>query len=179
MSDPVPVFRTPREAFAAAVADVTRVYLCVTNAYIDARTSVARENGLFALALNRSDLVRLRAPVPLALTMRQYLRAVRIEHGWYIRLAAYWYALRDERHEILAYHWHPEQTPNVPFPHLHLEAGAGIQRDELTRAHLPTGFVPLAAVLRLTITDFGAEPLRDDWQETLVHTEATTREQSV
>lgn len=72
----------------------------------------------------------------------------------------------------MAYHWHPEQTPHVAFPHLHLEAGAGVRREELTRAHLPTGWVSLEAVLRLTITDFGTAPLRDDWQETLAHTEA-------
>ncbi len=106
--------------------------------------------------------------------MRQMYRTHRDEDGWRAILVGYWYALHDERHEIFAYHWHPEQTPNVVFPHLHLEAGSGVTRAELTRAHLPTGFVPLAAVLRLILADFGAEPQRDDWQATLAHAEPTT-----
>jgi len=59
----------------------------------------------------------------------------------------------------------------VTFPHLHLEAGAGVQRAELTQAHLPTGSVTLAAFLRMAIRDFGVEPRRDDWQNVLEHNE--------
>ena len=47
-----------------------------------------------------------------------------------------------------------------------------MQRDELTRAHLPTGGVTLAAFLRMAIRDFGVEPRRDDWQNVLEHNEA-------
>jgi len=47
-----------------------------------------------------------------------------------------------------------------------------VQRDELTRAHLPTGGVTLAAFLRMAIRDFGVEPRRDDWQNVLEHNEA-------
>lgn len=173
-------FRSPEAALDAYRSTVVTALGCVARPFVQIEPRGNPLTTMLSLVANRGTLIRLRAPTPLSLTVIEGVRLVSVEGRWRTTLAAYRYTLRDERHEIVAYHWHPEQTANVPFPHLHLEAGAGIARDELTRAHLPTGFVPLAAVLRLAITDFGVEPLRDDWQEVLVHTEAaTTREQLV
>ena len=52
-------------------------------------------------------------------------------------------------------------------PHMHLGPAAEIGFTDLGRAHLPTGRIGLADVLRLAIRDLGAEPRRDDWREVL------------
>ena len=86
--------------------------------------------------------------------------------------AAYYYTLGVESGpENLGYHWHP--FSGVRFPHLHLSAGSGVDRDELHKAHLPTGRIALEQVVRLAIAEFAVEPLRPDWDEVL--TEAQQR----
>jgi hypothetical protein len=91
-----------------------------------------------------------------------------VRNRYEIATTGYSYAIRDEfDKEIVAWHWHREQTPEVEFPHLHIGAGALVQRDELHRAHLPTGIVTLAEVVHSAITDFHVEPRRADWQAIL------------
>ncbi|MGI8553416.1 MAG: hypothetical protein ACR2PL_21930 [Dehalococcoidia bacterium] len=58
--------------------------------------------------------------------------------------------------------------------HIHLGAGAGSLRPELTAAHLPTGWVALQDVLRLAIEAFGVRPLRPDWDAVLTRTLVAT-----
>ena len=163
-------FRTSREAISALSDPFGTVLRCVTPAYVDVRSPAKQPTG--SLALNLGVPVRLHAQLPIFLSARMFYRLEQHERLWQAGTSAYWYSLHDERHEIFAYHWHPEQTPNVTFPHLHLEAGAGVQRAELTRAHLPTGGVTLAAFLRMAIRDFGVEPRRNDWQNVLEYNEA-------
>lgn len=158
-------FRTSREAISALSEPFGTVLRCVTSAYVDVRSPAKQPTG--SLALNLGIPVRLRAQLPIFLSARMFYRLEQHERLWQAGTSAYWYSLHDERHEILAYHWHPEQTPNTTFPHLHLEAGSGVQRDELTRAHLPTGGVTLAAFLHMVIRDFGVEPRRNDWHAVL------------
>lgn len=164
-------FRTPRGATADIRRAVGRAIACVAEAYLGVLPGI-RPNSV-ALSLNRGASVPLRADTPLRLFVEVRYTAVQVDRRWAPRITAYYYALEDERYEILAYHWHPEQTPNVTFPHLHLEAGSGVRRQELTRAHLPTGHVPLPAFLRMAITDFGVEPRREDWQDVLARTATT------
>ncbi len=42
-----------------------------------------------------------------------------------------------------------------------------LRREELQTAHLPTGYVSLADIIRLLIRDFGATPRRRDWESVL------------
>jgi hypothetical protein len=37
----------------------------------------------------------------------------------------------------------------------------------LGKTHLPTGYITLAELLRVAITDLGVEPLHDDWADVL------------
>jgi hypothetical protein len=69
--------------------------------------------------------------------------------------------------EIVAYHWHPGRRSPIDFPHLHLGAGSGVDREELHKAHLPTGRVELEDVLLMAIQEFGVRPRREDWEEIL------------
>ena len=70
----------------------------------------------------------------------------------------------DER-ELLTYHWHPFGPSWAGFPHLYL--GDPIAAADFAKAHLPTGFIPLAAIVRLLIVDLGVAPIRPDWQAVL------------
>lgn len=45
----------------------------------------------------------------------------------------------------------------------------------LDRAHLPTGRIAVEEFLRIAITEFGAHPRRDGWEEILERTQAATR----
>src|SRR5207244_1642370 len=102
-------------------------------------------------------------------------------HGrWKVQTAAYYYGFDDVHgREVIAYHWHPEEVPAVPFPHVHLGHGAvhaeslrvglplshNALRPDLWDAHLPTGRIALEQVLRIAIDHFMVAPLRSDWRE--------------
>jgi len=90
---------------------------------------------------------------------------------------------RDGR-ELIAYHWDTVGASSVTTPHMHVGstlAHPGVSKPlrELVRrfgkAHLPTGYVTLAELLRVAITDLGVEPLRDDWQTVLGDAERVMR----
>lgn len=79
--------------------------------------------------------------------------------------AGYRYAIDDaDGREILAWHLHPRSFPGS---HLHLGSVAGTMRNELTRAHIPTGVVAYAEFIRFLIRDFGVRPRRLDWESVL------------
>jgi hypothetical protein len=90
-------------------------------------------------------------------------------------LVSYEYRLLGEdRHEIVAFHWHPVGLSNVTDPHLHLssrlnpiELGRNRAPLSLADMHIPTGFVTLEDVVRILITEFGITPRRDDWDALL------------
>jgi hypothetical protein len=83
---------------------------------------------------------------------------------WQARTTSYSYGLADvDGREIVVYHWHPEGRSHVTTPHLHLGAGAGALRAELTKAHLATGLVSPTVILALAIESFGVRPRRADW----------------
>ena len=87
---------------------------------------------------------------------------------WRVRGTAYYYTLDDgEGREILAYHWHPAGRSPEKEPHLHIGAGAGSLRQELTKAHVTTGFVTPVAMVSLIVKHFGVRPRRADWVERL------------
>lgn len=110
-----------------------------------------------------------------------------------VETAAYYYSLRDVAdpgavaREILAYHWHPDVRLGdgtlISYPHLHVNRGAvrldiadglritptsNLLRPDLAQAHLPTRRIALEDVIRLAIEQFGVEPLRPDWDATLL-----------
>lgn len=74
----------------------------------------------------------------------------------------YIYGLEGEKGEdILQFHWHPETTPTVPFPHLHIRSGAGKQiRAEILKIHFRTDRVAFEDFALLLIDEFGVEPER-------------------
>jgi hypothetical protein len=88
---------------------------------------------------------------------------------WRARISDYNYTIRKRNDsELLAYHWHPDGTSRVTWPHLHV--GAANSPPVLPRTHLPTGHVPLQDIVRLVIEELGVEARRDDWREVVVRT---------
>ena len=83
---------------------------------------------------------------------------------WQAQTTGYYYKLDDaDGREIIAYHWHPTGRSPMARPHMHLGAGAGVLRTELQKAHLGTGFVTPAVLLRLLLESFAVRPRRADW----------------
>ena len=85
-----------------------------------------------------------------------------------IRTRAYDYAFRDfSDREIVSYHWHPLREDGFLAPHIHASG---------TKPHLPSGGrISLESVVRAAITEFGAEPMRPDWEQVLLVNESKFR----
>jgi hypothetical protein len=71
----------------------------------------------------------------------------------------------------LAYHWHPN-APNseTPYPHVHLQYGAKVDRQELAGEHIPTGRVAIEDFIRLLLEVFKVSAQKDDWRNVLNRT---------
>lgn len=99
----------------------------------------------------------------LTLEVSQQYEIVEWESKFRIHTLKYTYQLAnwDDGHEVLAYHWHPEHK--VGYPHLHISYGAHTDRDDLLRAHFPTGRVALEDVIHFAIESFRIAPTKEDW----------------
>jgi hypothetical protein len=100
--------------------------------------------------------------------------------AWQATTEMYEYRLLDfDQRELLVYHWQPGPRFAGPdHPHLHVSAAVSAQRNALERAaipldrlHLATALAPLAAVVRMLITEFGVAPQRSDWRLVLERAE--------
>ena len=167
----------PHEAFENFRRPLQRAIGCVANPSVVfwAQSSDGYTPGLqHVLSFNDGEPVFFRGKRRIGLSSFFWHRVVRAEGErgeWKIRTTAYYHTLEDEnRQEIIAYHWHPEQPGPISFPHLHLGIGIGAELGEIYKAHIPTGRVSLEDVIWLAIRDFGVEPQRDDWQEVLSET---------
>ena len=81
--------------------------------------------------------------------------------------------------DLVAYDWHPTGLSSVITPHLHIPAARSVvlaQRPGTPRAdtrthlgslHFPTGPISLAEFVRMLITEFRVDPIRDDWEQVL------------
>lgn len=167
--------RSPHEAFRNFLDPLQRAVSCVT------RDVIYHQGGHFphpvphVLTLGKARLVKLagRGGIHLSMIMHYRLVPAEGERGpWKVSTVAYYYNLHDAGgKEIISYQWHPESRSSATNPHLHLGAGALVGHAELAKAHLPTGRVALEDVIRIAITDLGADPLRPDWQEVLAESQ--------
>ncbi len=114
----------------------------------------------------RVPLGRRPQQLALTLTQRYYVIADGDRHGpWRVHVIEYIYYLFTMRGEaVLAYHYHPDTTPEVMYPHLHVPSQVAPLTD---RAHIPTGRVSLEAVIRFAISQCGVQPFRTDWRAIL------------
>ena len=124
------------------------------------------------MELNASHPVILDEPHNLLFKVQNYfhVRETANQSGLHhIEVAGYHYVIyTSERHEILAYHWHPGPRGFMQAPHVHLGSGAQIGFDPLiTKAHLPTGYVTLKEIIRFLIEDLSVLPRQRNWQDIL------------
>ncbi|HYI15961.1 MAG TPA: hypothetical protein VEX37_11260 [Thermomicrobiales bacterium] len=117
--------------------------------------------------------VRIGTRASLAIVIKQYYHLIEQPGGprdqrWNVQVKTYIYRLLDADHrELISWHWHPNDPNAAKHHHFHLGQAAQVGRVEFHRAHLPTGIVTLADVVRSAITDFHVEPRRADWQTIL------------
>jgi len=163
--------RTPVEATHAFIEPLRRALACVWVGHIST-TGYDKRPEPHSLTLNRGESVPLKCTDGSSLGFRVTMKFEHAEaegdHGpWTVRTIEYIYVFEGaDGEEFLSYHWHPS-VEGIPYPHLHVER-AGNDSPPLTRrTHVPTGRIAIEQVLRLAITQFGVQPLREDWAETL------------
>ena len=163
--------RTAPEAIEAYLAPRRRMVSVVTPVVLRQARRSQLPDDLVDVILGNGEPVRLRGRerINLGVRMRVRLNQLGPPRGpWEAETAAYEYRMSDEDdREILVYHWHPDGQSHVTTPHLHLGPGTEVGRAALLTAHLPTGLVPIHAVLRLAIESLGTEPARRDWDPVL------------
>jgi hypothetical protein len=162
--------RNPYQAVRSYRSSLQKTVSCVTASVILVGSMQGyRPGSEHRLVLGPEEAVRLPG-ADLSLSVQVFAR-VSEQAGqalWRVSPFGYYYALRESGGpEIVAYPWHPGRRSTIAFPHLHLGTGSGVSREELHKAHIPTGHVELEDVLLMAIREFGVRPKRDDWEEIL------------
>lgn len=170
--------RTPAEAVNSFLDSLQSIVSCVSTTPLTVRGGYHPAADPPVMTLGVGDAVPLRGESRIALALTQHYRIIEdssASRPWRIVVVAYYYALESQSgQEIIAYHWHPNTRSAVTFPHLHLGPAAAVGRSELVKGHLPTAFIEVGDIVRLTITAFSVEPHRDDW-ETVIEQSPMTR----
>jgi len=160
--------RTPAEAVKAFTAPIQKALTCFADGHVAANSYKPGEEGV--LQFNDADDVQLNGAgrVCLIVSMRyQIVRQVdppEASKPWKTSTTGWAYHLgkvhRGKVLPIAQFHWHPERTPGIPYPHVHIPTDA-------EKRHIPTGRVLLEDVLKLAI-EAGAIP-RDQakWDDVL------------
>ena len=163
--------RTPHDALQAFERPLQRALSCLTPAVLDVQSGF-HPGRVHPLTIAGGEPVRLSGTTRLALSMRLLYRIVETgrtgsAERWNATVITYIYTLHAADDAVLvSYHWHPEGRSPIITPHRHLGSSAVWQRI-LADAHLPTGVVTLADVVRVAIRDLGVRPLRQDWSTVL------------
>jgi len=138
--------RNPYQAVQSYRSSLQRAVSCATSPVILAGSAQGyRPGSEHRLAPGPEEAVRLPgADISLSAQVFARLSEQAGQASWTISTFGYSYVLREpEGPEILAYHWHPGRRSPIDFPHLHLGAGSGVEREGLQKAHIPTGRVEL------------------------------------
>ncbi len=159
---------------AARFADHLRVAAgCITASRLLARPT-GRHGGT-EWTIGFATPAPIRASGPLAgatISVRMTAAVV----GELANVTSYQIAFRDRLDaELLAWHWQPGPDFAGPdHPHMHVSAAlrpslAAGERAvvPIDKVHLPTGLVPLSAIVRALVEEFGVQPLTIDWRERL------------
>ncbi|MDP4013089.1 MAG: hypothetical protein U0990_00735 [Candidatus Nanopelagicales bacterium] len=95
---------------------------------------------------------------------------------WKISTRGYKYQIAVDAEALIEWHWHPDSTLGVVFPHLHLQKAALTNKGVITpRSHIPAGRTSLESVIRALIAEFKWPPTSGDWSERLALNESVFR----
>ncbi|HET7037205.1 MAG TPA: hypothetical protein VFI42_16080 [Thermomicrobiaceae bacterium] len=168
--------RTPREAVETYRQHLWDVLSCVVQGRLTVvGNPVLSTDEPHAIVLNGGNPAPLRGPLKLNFTVAQQYRLTQDVAGpapWRAITSAYLYLLQDAQGaELFSFHWNPSGAGAVHRPHLHLgQALAGpstLGERFLSKLHVPSGYVSLAAVVRFAIEELAVSPLRPDWRNLL------------
>ena len=158
---------TPAEAVNNYLEAVGRALSCVTTDVASVAGGYFPAGELHELKLARRRAARVRTPRgTLDFGLVQGYAIVELEGSveWEVAIREYSYLIESEDgHELLAFHLHGGRQAGRP--HIHL--GSQLRPDAKINAHIPSGIVLLADVVRFLIADMGVRPLRADWQAVL------------
>lgn len=114
---------------------------------------------------------------PLFLSIAQTYLITSLTTGQYkARTTSYSYSLlvkkADDFEVILEFHWHPEHTRNLKWPHVHINGNT--PEGELKRKHFPTARLSIEDFIRFLVRDFGIKPRmeHDEWKAILTRNKA-------
>jgi hypothetical protein len=164
--------RNPREAVDEFLDPLKDTISCLARAKITLSPGGWADPGKrHALTANEDQPIKLKCKPVLMLRIGMQYEIVRTDEDdrppWRVSTRGYAYEMQTASGELVwSYHWHP--IARVPNPHAHL-GHTQLAEDAVLhqKAHNPTGRVSLESVVRACITEYGATPLRDDWEKTL------------
>ena len=168
--------KTPSDAVHNFLEPLQLALSCVSQEILSVRGGYHPSATPHALTLGNSPAI-LGRDRRFAFKVIQHYRIIEHEGPrgpWKVSTVAYHYTVEEAgelQRELFAYHWHPNERTAITFPHFHLYQGVGAIRDEVQKAHFPTGRVAFEDVLRLVITQLGVEPFRHDWAAILDQTQ--------
>ena len=157
--------RTAHEAIGLAVQSAQRGLTCVSQAVVLASS---RAIPYHTVTTGRVAEARMSGGYRLSV-FEEYAPVAGDRSAVVLERIAYMYRVFSGDRELLAYHWDAAREGR-PFPHLHLSVAAEVGNRLLTRAHIPTGELSLADVVRLLIEELGVRPRRADWRAVLAET---------
>ncbi len=165
--------RTPTEAIIAFVEPIQKAlnYIAVGRLTFGRTGTGHRRSLIQVISLNEGAAVPLSAPFhpSISLSTSLWVR-VREYSGnaepYSCEVVTYWHTFGSVgNNEILAFHWAPDAAGNArTFPHVHIGhmiSGRGaFASDRFHKLHIPTGFVPVEAIVRFAIEELGVEVRR-------------------
>lgn len=169
----------PAEAVENYLAPIRQSMSCFTKMVV--RSNGCEKDRILTATLPEptADLITCHKGEVLHLSFAQTFSIQQTLLGYKVLTRSYMYSLEDDdRDEILAFHWHPEATPENPieFPHLHIGAGAAFElRPEFYGLHLATDRMSFEGFGILLLRSFGVHPDREDALDVLTRNDAVFR----
>jgi hypothetical protein len=143
--------KTPQEAADNFIYYLRETLTCLSSQFVSA---YRQSDKLFKVYYEPYARVRVHGGDYYQVSITQIFRVIpdpREDKQFKARTQEYSYSLLgdDDGHELLSYHWHPND-PGVKYPHLHIA--------ELKRIHFPTSRVCLEDFVSLLFRDYDVKP---------------------
>ena len=178
--------KTPTEAYLPFRDPMAEALGCIAHGRLSVpHTHRFEADRVYPIVLNNGDPVVLRGVDRILFTAGQNFRLVATDDKdrgpFKVQTVQYVYAFEivaGRKHELLAFHWTPEETrPGArTYPHLHvgsamIASDAPFLPDRFNKLHIPTSRVSLESVVRFAIEELRV-PGKRGWEDILGRTHA-------